>query len=596
MTPIDGFQGEIELSTCSGPRQAAPDLDLVGMARWGLRALARNPRPHLGYACRFLMSLLAYPPCPEHDDIDLIAEGDTDNRLDWAFGYMKEMTGDTFADEMAAGVRRRNLGYLREDGLCWTQAYAGSRIDGCFANHWSTGKLLISLAEDYRRTGDESLRAPARRMFEALRDRAEWVDGRAYYAGGNSYWSERGWAITDGSFYHPPMVIEPVLSYYERFHDNEALAFALAFAEGEMANDQWEHAIIRDTTNFTTEQEAQRALTSSVALWPTAPPDANLAVRPDGSFDHHTHMRGHQGWGMAHLGALTGHAPLIAWSKRLLDFYLSRGTDYGWIPESMTYPRRSETCSVADVINIAEWVAKSGYPAYWDVVERFVRNYLREAQFFFSPEYEALYRSLHPGAEGERGLTLARDFEGAFQGAMGLTDRCFEPNTMDMMGCCVPEGMRGLYAAWRNTVMDEPDAVRVNMCFNRDAPAAGVTSGLPYDGRMTVTAKVAKSFLLRPPAWAAREQVQLQRNGRAVPVVWSGAYVQVDGVKAGETLALSYPLPAFIQHQLVPNEEGKPPREVTAHWLGNTVLALEPKGEQLPLYQQAPRGLPLFCR
>ena len=148
-------------------------------------------------------------------------------------------------------------------------------------------------------------------------------------------------------------------------------------------------------------------------------------VRPDGSFDHHSHMRGHQGWGMAHLASITKEPRLVAWSKRLLDFYLSRGTDYGWIPESMTFPARSETCAVADVIDMTAYMAKCGYPDYWDTVERFIRNYIREAQFFVTPEYEKLYRSLHPGEEGEKGLAMARDFEGGFQGAMGLNDRCY---------------------------------------------------------------------------------------------------------------------------------------------------------------------------
>jgi len=571
---------------------AGPDIDLVAMARWGLRALAKNPRPHLDYACRFHMSLLAFPPAPLNDAIDSITDGDTDNRLDWAFGYMREMTGEDFADDVAAGVRRRVLGYLREDGMCWTLAHAGSQLDGIFANPWSTGKLLISLAEDYRRSGDAQARTLCRRMFEALRDRAEWVNGRAYYAGGNSYWNAGGWAITDGSPYHPAMLVEAVTTYYEQCRDEEALAFVLAFAEGEMANDQWNHAVIRDTTRFTPEQEAQRALTSSIALWPTAPPEADLSVRPDGSFDHHSHMRGHQGWGMAHLGALTGHAPLIAWSKRLLDFFLSRGTDYGWIPESVTYPRRSETCAVADVLNMAEWMAKAGYPEYWDVVERFTRNYLREAQFFFSPEYEAQYRALHPGADGERDLALARDFEGAFQGAMGLADRCFTLNVMDMMGCCVPEGMRALYAAWRNTVIDTVDAVRVNLCFDCDAPAATVVSSLPGEGRLTVTPKVSKPFLLRPPTWANRDSIRVQQTGRLIPIHRDGAYVRVVDAKAGEPLTLTFSLPAFIQRQSIPSERGMPARDITIHWLGNTVCALESGGAQLPLYRQVPRILP----
>jgi len=41
-----------------------------------------------------------------------------------------------------------------------------------------------------------------------------------------------------------------------------------------------------------------------------------------------------------------------------------------------------------------------------------------------------------------------------------------------MMGCCVPEGMRAIHTAWINTVTRDKTGVRVNMCFDRDAPEA----------------------------------------------------------------------------------------------------------------------------
>ncbi|MCX6622611.1 MAG: hypothetical protein NTY38_16380, partial [Acidobacteria bacterium] len=275
---------------------------------------------------------------------------------------------------------------------------------------------------------------------------------------------------------------------------------------------------------------------------------------------------------------------LVAWCRRLLEFYLSRGTDFGWIPESITAPRRSETCAVADVINIAEWVAQCGYPHYWDTMERFVRNYIRQAQFFITPEYEALYRSLHPGENGEKGLQMARKLQGGFQGAMGLTDRVWSGNRMDMMGCCVPEGMRAVYTAWKNTVHRDAGGVRVNMSFHRDAPEARVTSLLPDQGRLEVTARINHNFYLRPPAWTPREDVRLYRNGLPRPTLWRGAYVFVEGVNAGERLALTYPLLSFEQQDTIPTEPNQPERKLRVSWVGNTVVRLEPGGSRLPLY------------
>ena len=592
---LPGFHGRIaEVSEVAGSQPddvsvaapAAADMSLTAMAAQAMHALKKNPRPHMDYQCRFSMSLLKYPPAPGPNDADPITLGDTENRLDWEFGYMKEMCGDASGDEIARGLRSRILKSFHDDGLCWVETSAFAALPGTWANHWTTGKLLISLSNDFRRTGDESYRAPCRKMFEALRARADWVDGRAYYAGGNSCWNKKGWAITDSTPYSPAMLLEAVAAYHEAFHDEDALKFAVALAEGEMACDQWSHWIMKDPSKLSPEQKEQMKLTVSVQeIWPTAPMSANLMVRPDGSFDHHSHMRGHQGWGMAHLAAITREPRLVAWSKRLVDFYLSRGTDYGWIPESMTSPARSETCAVADVIDMTAYVAECGYPDYWDTVERFARNYIREAQFFITPEYEALYRSLHPGEEGDKGLAMARDFEGGFQGAMGINDRCYAGTTMDMMGCCMPEGMRALHTAWLNTVKRDKAGVRVNLCFDRDAPEAKVVSFAPKQGRMTATAKVADAFRLRPPAWAPRDRVKAYRNGIASPVSWNDGYVAFDKVAPGDALTLTWPVLRFVQTQHVKNSEGQPGRVIKVVWLGNTVEKLDPPGTVLPLYQ-----------
>jgi hypothetical protein len=360
-----------------------------------------------------------------------------------------------------------------------------------------------------------------------------------------------------------------------------------------VANEQWNHWIMRDPSKLTTEQKEQFKYTNSnFSIWPTAPQSINLGVRPDGSFDHHSHMRGHNGWGMAHVAYLTKNPELIAWSKRLLDFFLVHGTDYGWIPESQTSPRRSETCAVADVIDMAIYIAQCGYPEYWDVVDRFVRNYIREAQFFITPDYEKLYRQLHPGSDGEKGLAIVRNLQGGFLGAMGVYDRCYAKDELDMMGCCVPEGMRALHGAWLNTIVSGKDGIRINMSFAHDSKEAEVLSYLPDVGRMRVKSKVSNKYWLRPPSWVQKDKVKTYLNGKEQPLEWVDSYVYLKDVKKGAVIDLVYPLVSFIQKQVVKNAEGEPDRNITVSWLGNTVVKLEPTGKQLPTYQQVPKPLP----
>jgi DUF1680 family protein len=163
---------------------------------------------------------------------------------------------------------------------------------------------------------------------------------------------------------------------------------------------------------------------------------------------------------------------------------------------------------------------------------------------------------------------------------------------MDMMGCCVPEGMRAIHTAWANTVRKEADGIHVNMCFNRDAPEARVICPRPNHGRMTVRAKAEGDFYVRPPAWAPRDEVTASRNGKTVELVWCDGYVFFERTAPDDELVIAYPMVSFVQKQTVKNAPGEPDRVVTVTWLGNTVTKLEPKGEKLPLYQQVPRVLP----
>lgn len=598
---VRGFHGEISdvlyLPNVSQIKDAVDvvhrDIDLNKMAQWAFRALKKNPRPHMNYECIFSMSLLKYPPFPGKDKHDPIANGDTENRLDWEFGYMKDMLGDDSDDTIAQGLRKRIMGNLKDDGLCWLEGDFYSSLPGVYAHQWTTAKLLVSLSNDYKRTKNERLRSQCRKIFEALRARADWVDGRAYYAGGNSGWNNNGWVITDATPYSPAMLLEGIATYYEVFEDPEALDFAIAFAKGEIAGDQWENWIMRDPSKLSKEQKEQLKYTNSdFSIWPTAPQTINLAVRSDGSFDHHSHMRGHNGWGMAHVGYLSKDTAVIGWSKRLLDYFLANGTDFGWIPESQTSPRRSETCAVADVIDMAKYIALCGYPEYWDVVERFVRNYIREAQFFITPAYKELYGKLHPGIEGEKGLESVKDLQGGFLGAMGLYDRCWQRDELDMMGCCVPEGMRALHTAWYNSVVPERDGVRINMSFALHTKQARVLSYLPEGGRVRVISKQSGKYWLRPPSWAPAGKVKIYLNGKERSPEWDGAYVCIKDVKNDDVIDLTYPMVSFKQKQVVKNAKGEPARNITVSWLGNTVIQLEPKGEQLPLYQQVYERIP----
>lgn len=568
-----GFRGQIEdvrIRRDTVPAQVKPlaeaarpqDMDLKAVARWALHYLIENPRKELDYECRFSIMPMDLPPAPTGHD--LITMGDTDCRMDWEYIYMRDICGSAEGNDVEQGVRRRILSYLRDDDLAWVPMYHYCIADlkdlEPAVSTWATAKTLLSLAETYQRTHDPQAKSLARKIFVALRGLASWDTGRAYYLGGSGPWRDGQWIPTFVNTIHPA-ALEPILRYWETTGDAEAFEFAKALADGMLADLQ-------------TNQGKDRILA-------------------DGSFFGHTHCHGHAIWGMAHLGAITHDPRYIEWARRPYEFLLGHGTDWGWVPEGLSETggnHHSETCTVSDMVSIAAWLARAGYPSYWDHVERYVRNYIGETQFLLTPEIEALYRRLHGDKpqECQQGITVLKELEGGFLACIQPNSLMDTPDGMHMMGCCPPEGMRTLHTAWSNVVLDYPEGVFVNLSFNRDAPEAEVVSFLPYEGRLTVVAKCAKDFFLRPPSWAPRGEVQTYRDGRSVDPVWKGGYVAFKNVHAGEELTITYPLVEFKQTVAVVG------KTYTYHWLGNTVVGVEPRAEQMPLFAQVPRSLPPY--
>ena len=571
-----GFRGEIEeMVRSDSPPSAKDSFDPVAMAHLALDYLANNPRPERDYETRFSFFMLNQPILvpyvpPTKDLLDPVTLGDTESRMDTAFILMREMTESAAGQAAQDGVRRRILKYLRDDGLCWLIPYCmSSARDREYAMSWTTGKLLYSLAHQYRLTHDESVKKLGKKVLAGLKSMATWDTGRAFYAHGCQPWHPQGPA--PGYHGHYPFVVEPVLTWYEASGDEEAFDFGLAMAEGMVQNLQPNHL-----------------------------------HRSDGFVGGHTHVQMHAVSGVAHLGALTRDPRHIEWARKFYDLIRVRGLETGWVPEMsdlgfnreyLFHSLHCETCLVADMTLMAVYLARSGYTSYWDHVERTLRNYLQAVQFRVTPRLEEFYGTLHPDRDKARaGLAEMRKLQGGFMASPTPNDWVFsvpkewrhhgmfgpERLVMDMMGCCPPEGMRALHAGWQNAVVEQADAVRVNLAIQRDAAPARVT---PIDsGRrgIRVTARSAKRYLLRVPAWADRHAVRAQRGDREVPCLWKGDSICFDGVSAGEQLEISYPSRAFRQSCVIGPKGWE--QIYVLSWQGNVCTGIAPSGRYMPMF------------
>ncbi|MHB1294172.1 MAG: hypothetical protein ACYC4R_04145 [Anaerolineae bacterium] len=579
------FRGTLSDIHCvEPPAEPRPDdLDLRDMARDALNYLRGNPEPQRAYECKFSLGPLGIPPHvpdlvrPNQYGYDPVSLADTDSRMDWQYAPMREMAGIAEADDVERGVRARILSYQHEDHLVWVNpaAWTGAPIEGLWISRWGSAKLLQSLAESYQRTGDEATRKEARTIFVQLQALASWKGGMAYYPGGSSPVRDgvplrEGWCQWHARNY--PFIVEPCVRYWECTGDEEALTFAQAMADGMLA-----------------------ALQDDLAEQGFDP--------TTGAFEGHVHLHTHALWGVAHLGAVLNEPHYLEWARKPYEYVLANGTDYGWYPEHIPQSaRRSEVCCVGDMVSTGVWLARGAWPHMWDHVERAVRNLLRHAQFRLTPAFLELYARLHagkPAAEVDGALAELRRLEGGFVAQQTFNDWVTNPETLGaagytrngicMMGCCPPEGMRGLWEAWRGVVEERPEGVFINLSLHRDHPAAQVRAFHPEDGRLEVTARRAGDVYVRPPAWAAREGVHLERDGREAAVSWSGpadAYVVCRSAKPHERLVLTWTVPTFTQ-RYVPTSVPDLHEDLCVRWLGNTVTGVSPVGAYLPMFPAA---------
>ena len=281
----------------------------------------------------------------------------------------------------------------------------------------------------------------------------------------------------------------------------------------------------------------------------------------------HVHSRLGTAAGVMKLGLITGRTDWIAWAKHVFDWTLSNlASSFGWVSERAHGSEGgSETCCITDALELAITLAENGYPEYWDVAERFVRNHLVESQC--------------PDTGGFSGHSMPNDFCWIYEATGQLEHH--------VGGCCSPAGIRGLWLAWDRIVTRTEDGVSVHFPLNRISRWADVISGLPYQGKVKVIVHDALASASKPdlfvriPKWASSSAVRLMVNAKARAVAWEGRYVKTGGLAEGDEVVVTYP----VRRERITESFMDFAFEVT--WRGNTVVAIEPPGDNEPLYRRS---------
>ena len=295
---------------------------------------------------------------------------------------------------------------------------------------------------------------------------------------------------------------------------------------------------------------------------------------------------------------------VIACCRAVYDWVQrSNATSFGWIA---TYPTggSSGTCAISSAIRLALELAASGFPAYMDDVERFVRNQVVEAQF----------RDLKAYAGGPEQPTplLVGCFDSQSMPNCHLGTRGGE-DVGTVEGCCLNGGMRALALAWEAIQAFDETGLRVNLALSSSGPAGQVIGYQPCAGRLDVIPRAPGAVRIRLPQCvqpkdvavfvggiqincrSQREEAQLSNpkseirdpKSQTFPpptpadTWWNleDGYIVLASVPAQARVSVRYPLRDLTEEATAGGQKFR------VRWIGDVVVGVNPSEGREPTYR-----------
>jgi hypothetical protein len=340
-------------------------------------------------------------------------------------------------------------------------------------------------------------------------------------------------------------------------------------------------------------------------LWkPETAPKAVYA--PD-----HGHFSGHhQSYTQALMGllwyaGLTNNGPLKEFVRESYEsmrtFGLSRIGLFG------------EGCTTGDMTFLALKLSDLGVGDYWDDADQYVRNHLAELQITDADRLRKVVETM-PRGRGKNDTS-----RGPLDPNNETTDDVIERNVGVFLSdsthpvlipdhsflytiCCTGNCTPAMYCAWESTVWCRDGVAQVNLLLNRASPWLDVDSYLPYEGKVVMRNKTARSLSVRIPRWVDEKAVRCRLNTREAHPISVGRYLVFDNLDRTDVLTMTFPIvettesytllwkqSEFWKESTNPGRSWQPsktPTRYTCRFLGNTLVDISPRdqGPGYPLY------------
>jgi len=545
---------------------AVPDtLDLAERARLAINALTHLVVPETWYYDVQYVDFgpKGSPPKP-------LGGFDITPKYARSIPWMRTMCGsDAFLDR-EYGMMKAMLSNVRDDGLLY-YPIDGNRVgNSCYPD--INGILALACEIHYQLDGNPQWLDWIGHLAAGLKRVAIRVEDRAYYPPecsidpqGKWHWNIRGKI----SNYNPPE--EPTF-------DTQGLEGCVKFEQGyamrglaracQYSQDQEAARVLEMLTRFCTKPGLW------VDTWKT--PWEGYRGNEHGVWCCHFHGNTSPLLALLDVAELQKDCRLKAIVREAYEHGVRNGVvRMGWFPgrlgPSGSGEPSSEPDALAEMIELAARLSDAGLGEYWDDVDAVVRNHLAESQFC---NLDGMRRMAKGGPLEDRVGEFLGGYNYPTVTAMGP----------QVSACCTANGSMGLYYAWHGITRFSDGVATVNLFLNRASKWMDVNSYLPYDGKVELHNKEARTALVRVPNWVEMNEVKCFVNGRITRPAASRRYLVFEGLRKGETIRLEFPNPETTDHYTIGN------RVYRIRFRGSTVIDIEPKLKdpaQLSLYERA---------
>ena len=562
-----------------------PDtLDLSGRADLALHGLAGILDPKANYEFWWVIRYKSHPVDAVKDARSFAACGP---KILESFPMMIAMTGNGKFQREFLGLKGLLVSWIADDGLAYCRVGPDRPWDKVcpenYANVYGQGRMMLAMMAIYRLDKNPAWLTLIAKMADGLERIAIDKGDYAYYPvnmGNDKVKMGEGYCYPKSGWYNTEEAVseqEGVEGSMFMYHCGVIRAMARWH---KMSGDEKSIRFARKLVNYVMKDK----FWGSECSWPkTAGKVKGLNVLASKTVGHdRAHFTGHFHGHTAMLFALIEYAN--AANDGYVKEFVRSGYEYARNQGIARLGLFGETCTISDMVGTAVKLSEGGTGDYWDDVDGYVRNQLIEQQL---TDAKQLQKVSNAGGASSAGLdplierTLGIFCDGADLGQI--------PNTASVQ-CCTGNGTQALYYAWKGILSEGRDAaVQVNLLLNRASPWMDVSSYLPYEGKVVLRNKTARTLSLRIPDWVDREAVKCAVGGKRRDFSWVGNYAVLSGLEPEDQIVFTFPVVEQTVSYTVltqqfwtfdPRPEKNPPNaeiKYTCRFRGNTLVDFSPR-------------------